>query len=95
MIIRCCSPNKPAFIYHSLIPFPFILPKLIQTAVQSMRNKYFIYLILVLMNPFFSCGHPKSRENGPPLPVEFSGISMQGELYTRANKNYDRLEGIG
>jgi uncharacterized protein len=57
-----------------------------------MSNKYLIYLILFLMNPLFSCGHPKSKENGIPLPVEFSGITMQGELYTRAMKNFDRLE---
>jgi uncharacterized protein len=57
-----------------------------------MRNNYFIYLVLALMNPFFSCTNPKNKENGIPIPVEFSGIAMQGELYTRALKNYDRLE---
>ena len=54
-----------------------------------MKNFIFLFLSSVCLSIYLNAETPTKNY---PKPLDFSNISVQGELLTRAQKNFDRLE---
>ncbi len=57
-----------------------------------MKNSFFPLILLVAILSFVSCEPENKPTSAIPVPVNFSEITMQGELLKRSMKNFDRLE---
>jgi len=57
-----------------------------------MRRKIYLLLILTALIAGISCMDNKQQDKAVLKPVPFENIDMDGELITRAMRNFDRLE---
>lgn len=57
-----------------------------------MMNKTICFLVILLYAEIITAQSSAKTSNQFPIPISFKDIIIEGELFTRAMKNYDRLE---